>query len=120
MKTIPMILIIFSISICTATSAQFVAPKTSDHTYETVIETIGYYKSVLGDTAKWNPISLKVKMIKSLNGEIYEIVGYKMPFDFGWMDTYYGCTASKVHGELSDKYSFSSYVGGYTVYFNLC
>ena len=124
MKFILMTLVIFSISVITAASTDFAKPKNLD---QNVIEVTGYYKTVSGDTAKWNPISLKVKMQKTfnqetneVNGETYEVVGYKFPFDYGWTDLYYGSSASKVQGNLSEKYSLSAYVGVFTIYFNLC
>jgi hypothetical protein len=118
MKFIPIVLIIAAMSLCTVASAKPVNSKNMDQKNETVMEVTGYYKASLGDTAKWNPISLKVKSKKALSGETYEVVGYKLPLAFMWIDLYNACSVSKVLGDLSDQYAFSTHVDGYTVYFN--
>ena len=120
MKYISIVLVIAAMSICKVASSEPVNAKKSEQQNETVIEVTGYYKAASGDTTKWNPISLKVKMNKSVNGETYEVVAYKFPLDYGWMDLYYGCYASKVQGVLSETYALTTSVGGYTAYFNLC
>jgi hypothetical protein len=120
MKIIPLLLVAFLACASAPGSTGRVMPSHSDSKDEKVIQVTGYYKSMLGDTAHWNPISLKLKVRKSGSGETYEVASYKLPFEYGWKELYYGGAASTVQGYLSDKYSHSASVAGYTVYFSLC
>ena len=80
-----------------------------------------YYKVAQGDSMAWLPVSVKLKTTRIEDGDRFDVVGYKFPSDFAWMEMSYGSTATKVRGENSSKYQYSAFLlNGYTVYFNLC
>lgn len=120
MKILPAFLAIVSICLGTAASTAAGEPITPHMLGERTIETTGYYKTASSDTTQWLRMSLKLKVNNTPYGEVYEVVGTKLPFDYGWMTHYTGNVASRVQAPLSKTYSHSVLVRGYTVYFNLC
>ena len=120
MKTFPMLLVIVSTCLGAGSALASVEPSTFLNKAESVIEVTGSYRPASGDTTKWLPMSLKLRVKKTADGEIYEVTASRVPLDYGWMSHYIGSVARKVDGPLSDTYSHSVTVRGHTVYFNLC